>query len=264
MADPAEGIDADGFITTGADVANIRPPFAAAVRDAVELCRSRCSPGFGLYVYGSVASGQARRGRSDLDLLLVVADPADLDSVADVGATLTRRHGALFREVSLATGTTDEILDGGPARAADRCFLKHYCVCVAGRDLTVDLPRCRPSPALAAGFAAETGEVLERLRAALTEAGQGELAGVARAGARKLLLTCAAIVSAETGGWTTDRHGAAVELSKRHPEHAETLARARAWSDPAATLEVDRPEVERLLGPFADWVVARLDTVTAR
>ncbi len=70
MRDPGEGRAADGTITTGVGADRVpaayRPVLAAAA-DAVRAL----APSATLAVYGSVATGQARRPASDVDLLAV-------------------------------------------------------------------------------------------------------------------------------------------------------------------------------------------------
>lgn len=68
MADPHEGLDREGFITTGAQPANVRAPFSAVIDDAAASCAA-VTDFHSLYVYGSVSTGMARIGYSDLDLL---------------------------------------------------------------------------------------------------------------------------------------------------------------------------------------------------
>lgn len=68
MKDPQEGIAADGTIRTGVSRSHVSPEFEPLIQQVVEA-RSEGS----LYLYGSVATGQAQRGISDLDLLTVGA-----------------------------------------------------------------------------------------------------------------------------------------------------------------------------------------------
>lgn len=93
--DPAEGVTADGLIRTGAPADRV----PAAYRPVVVDCTARLVEAFGgrlhgLYLYGSVATGQARPPGSDLDLLPVWASEVDAGEVAAVAATLeSAEHG---------------------------------------------------------------------------------------------------------------------------------------------------------------------------
>ena len=210
--DPAEGVDADGYLVTGAAVANIPPAYQRVIADCVAALTAYPELD-GLYLYGSVATGQARPPDSDLDLLALWTSPADASATA---AALSARHAAVVREVGLAEASVDSLSDD-----ADRCFLKHYCVPLAGRDRRDDLPRCRPSRALALGFA---GDLPAVLRSIVDTAPTPEVA--ARKVARRLLLGVATIESASHGTWSTDRATGAALLAEHHPRWIDVAARA--------------------------------------
>jgi uncharacterized protein len=89
MADPEEGVAADGTIRTGASRSRVPPAFEPVLADAAALAGER---GASLYVYGSVANGTVRPGSSDVDLL-----SADLRDAAAVGRLLSARYAGLCR-----------------------------------------------------------------------------------------------------------------------------------------------------------------------
>lgn len=66
MADPREGVAADGTIRTGASRDRVPAAFEPVLSDAVALAGGS---GASLYVYGSVVTGTVRFGSSDVDLL---------------------------------------------------------------------------------------------------------------------------------------------------------------------------------------------------
>jgi hypothetical protein len=232
--DPAEGVDADGYLVTGAALVNIPPAYRPVVDDSVAAMTAFPELD-GLYLYGSVATGRARPPDSDLDLLALWTSTVDVSATV---ATLSARHAAVVREVGLAEAGVESLAD-----EADRCFLKHYCVALAGRDRRADLPRCRPSRRLALGFA---GDLPVLLRSIVDTAPTPEVA--ARRAARRLLLGVATIESASHGTWTTDRATGAALLSRHHPEWTDVAGRALAMSAGAPG------DVADLL-TLADWLV---------
>jgi hypothetical protein len=232
--DPAEGVDADGYLVTGAALVNIPPAYRPVVDDCVAAMTAFPELD-GLYLYGSVATGRARPPDSDLDLLALWTSTVDVSATV---ATLSARHAAVVREVGLAEAGVESLAD-----EADRCFLKHYCVPLAGRDRRADLPRCRPSRRLALGFA---GDLPVVLRSIVDTAPTPEVA--ARRAARRLLLGVATIESASHGTWTTDRATGAALLSRHHPEWTDVAGRATAMSAGAPG------DVADLL-TLADWLV---------
>jgi hypothetical protein len=148
----------------------------------------------------------------------------------------------VVREVGLAQAGVESLTD-----EADRCFLKHYCVPLAGRDRRVDLPRCRPFRALALGF---TGDLPAILRSIVDTAPTPEIA--ARKVARRLLLGVATIESAAHGTWSTDRATGAALLAEHHPQWIDVAAQAVQMSAGAPG------DVADLLA-LGDWLVRQPD-----
>ena len=59
--DPAEGVTGDGIISTGASTGNLHPAYARLLDEAVGTLRAALGAALhSVYVYGSVATGQAR------------------------------------------------------------------------------------------------------------------------------------------------------------------------------------------------------------
>jgi uncharacterized protein len=253
VLDPREGVASDGTIATGAARAAVPSAYTELLDDALATVTERLGDALhSLYLYGSVATGQARPPRSDLDLLAVVTRPT---SGHDQAATeLSHRHHDLVREVSIATVGIRTLARDDLGGRADRCFLTHYCVHLSGPDLRVSSPPCRPSVALAVGFNGDLGDALARARTQLEEATDPrDRARLTARMCRKILLAAATLLSAREGGWSTDR-GTGVELIRRHQPALHPLAvTALRWSEPpppGPPADV-LPIVERLGG----WLV---------
>jgi hypothetical protein len=238
--DPAEGVDADGFLVTGADVAHILPVYRLVLDDCVATLTAAFGSRLdGLYLYGSVATGQA-------DLLALWTSTVDSGEVAAVASTLSARHGALVREVAVAEATPESIRS-----EADQAFLKHYCVPLSGRDIRPGLPRFRPSRSLADGFNDDLPAVVHRLRSTVDSAPDpaARLAATRKA-ARRLLLATATVESVSHATWSTDRGTGAALLAQHHPQWTDVAVRALDWSAGRGSAE----GVEELLA-MGDWLV---------
>lgn len=225
--DPGEGVDADGYLVTGAAVANIPPVYRPVLDDCVATVTAAFGDRLdGLYLYGSVATGWATPPDSDIDLLALWTSTVDSAAVVAVAAALSTRHSAVVREVALAQAPLDSIkLD------ADQAFVKHYCVPLSGRDIRPELPRFRPSRALADGFNDDLPAVVHRLRSTVDFAGTPEARLAAtRKAARRLLLAVATIESVSHATWSTDRGTGAALLARHHPEWTDVAGRALDWS----------------------------------
>ena len=129
MRDPREGVSPRGTIVTGAGrdrVPASYEPVLVAASDLVESYRARGS----LYLYGSVATGQARVPSSDVDLWTINVGP-DVSSV--IGQALSRRFSRLCRAVNIRAGSeARDYLGNTDAAYGKRVFLRHYCVHLSG------------------------------------------------------------------------------------------------------------------------------------
>jgi hypothetical protein len=234
MADPEEGVAADGTIRTGAHRDLVPAAFEPVLADAVAFA-GEC--GASLYVYGSVANGTARPGSSDVDLLSI-----DLREGAVVGQRLSARHAGRCRGVEIAAATGADLAGDTDAAYGFRVFLRHYCVHLAGPDPSTALPAFPADARAARGFNGDLGQHLRRWRQGL-ESGTvaADLLGVRVA--RKTLLAVAGLVSVHDHTWTTDRSRAVQRWSELEPDLAAQLGQLHSWAK--AERRPDREEAGR-------------------
>jgi uncharacterized protein len=236
MADPDEGVAADGTIRTGARRDRVPAIFEPVLADAVAFAGES---GASLYVYGSVAIGTARPGSSDVDLLSIgLADSAVL------GQRLSARYCGVCRGVEVAAATGADFAGDTDEAYGGRVFLRHYCVHLAGPDPSAALPAYPADARAARGFNGDLGQHLRRWRQEL-ESGTvaADLLGVRVA--RKALLAVAGLVSVHDRTWTTDRSRAARRWAEVEPGLAAQLVRLPAWAE--RERRPSREEVERAL-----------------
>ncbi|HYK69286.1 MAG TPA: nucleotidyltransferase domain-containing protein [Streptosporangiaceae bacterium] len=236
MADPDEGVAADGTIRTGAHRERVPATFEPVLTEAVAMLGES---GASLYVYGSVANGSARPGSSDVDLLSI-----DLADTASLGRRLSARYVDRCRGVEVVGLTSAGLAGDSDAAYGDRVFLRHYCVHLAGPDPSAALPAYPADVRAARGFNGDLGQFLWRWRQEL-ESGTlaPDLVGVRAA--RKTLLAVAGLVSAHDHTWTTSRSRGARRWSELEPGLAAQLALLVSWAD--REREPSREEVERAL-----------------
>lgn len=255
VRDPLEGVAADGTITTGVDIARVTDPFRPVLEAAVEAVRSS-TPAASLYVYGSVATGRARVGFSDVDLLAVDAGPAVVERLS---ADLTARYTDRCRAVEIASGSVDSLIGDDDEAYGNRVFLHHYCAHLLGPDH--DRARSGfPADARAArGFNGDIDAHARRWRRAAGVATQpAELSGLARRIARKVLLAVAGLVSVHDGTWTTDRESAAGRWAEIDPRRAAVLERLAVWTtDPPSA--IDRATLTAVIDDTVMPIVDRFD-----
>ncbi|WP_052302760.1 nucleotidyltransferase domain-containing protein [Cellulomonas flavigena] len=243
MNDPDEGVAADGTVRTGARRDRVPAVFEDVLRDAVAGVEGS---GASLYVYGSVATGRARPGSSDVDLLTI-----DLTDATSLARRLSARYADRCRGVEIAAAAGDELVGDSDAAYGLRVFLRHYCVHLTGPDPAATL-RAYPADARAArGLNGDLGQHLLRWRQRLETGSESADRLGARVG-RKTLLAVAGLVSVHDGTWTTDRTRAARRWGEIEPTLAAPLATLHGWAHDGPPSTCD--DVRRALGH--DGVVA--------
>jgi hypothetical protein len=100
VADPGEGVAADGTIRTGARRDQVPAAFEPVLADAVAFLEDSQAS---LYVYGSVANGTVRLGSSDVDLLSI-----GLPHAAILGQRLSARYADRCRGMEVAAATASD------------------------------------------------------------------------------------------------------------------------------------------------------------
>jgi hypothetical protein len=227
MEDPLEGVGPDGSIVTGVSRARVPPAFAPVVAAAVAAVHV-ARPDATLLLYGSVATGRALPGPSDVDLVGVGLPAA---AAADIGAELSARFRPVCRAVEIGPTEPSDLLGDSDEAYGNRVFLRHYCVPLSGP--RIDLGGPYPADARAArGFNGDIAVHAGRWRRAADEG--ADPAGLARRIARKSLLAAAGLVSVRDRTWTTDRTRAARRWAELEPQRAADAALLLAWTSAAA------------------------------
>jgi uncharacterized protein len=236
VADPDEGVAADGTIRTGAHRDRVPAAFEPVLADAVAFLGKS---GASLYVYGSVANGTVRPGYSDVDLLSI-----GLRDAASMSERLSVRYADRCRGVEVVAATAADFAGDTDAAYGYRVFLRHYCVHLAGPDKSASLPAFPADARAARGFNGDLGRHLEQWRQGLESGGvAGGLLGVRVA--RKTLLAVAGLVSVHDHTWTTDRARAVRRWSELEHSLAAQLRLLDFWA--SGELRPSRQDVGRAL-----------------
>ena len=255
VRDPGEGVAADGTITTSVDRSLVPESFrpalsAAAAAIAAASADAPSAPSApSVYVYGSVATGQARPAQSDVDLLTVGLAPG---RAVELGRELSRQFSGLCRGIEIAAMMPGDLAGETDEAYGNRVFLRHYCVHLAGQDHARGLPRFPADARAARGFNGDIALHAARWRDALAAGDEARQLG--RRLARKSLLAVAGLVSVHDATWTTDRALAADRWAEVDPELRAALPELLAWSDGQAP--PGRHDVQRMLDVATARIVA--------
>lgn len=248
MHDPLEGVTSLGTIETGASRDRVSALFEPVLEAAVMAVHG-VDRDSSLYVYGSVATGTAQPGESDVDLLTVGLRSAE---AADVARALSVRFSDLCRAVAVAAAQPSDFSGEIDAAYGGRVFLRHYCVHLVGPDLRSALPDFSADVRAARGF---NGDIAQHARRWRMELDDGcDPVQLSRRLARKSLLAVAGLVSVHDDTWTTDRTTAAARWAEVEPPLAKDLDMLLTWSRDDAT--PGRESVEAVLDGVVTQIIA--------
>jgi len=217
-----------GPFVTGADRRRVPAAFEPVLAACVTVV---AAPRVSLYLYGSVATGVARVGASDVDLLTVGLPEAVAKAVQQ---PLSDRFRHLTRAVEIGVAHPEDFIGEDDRPYGNRVFLKHYCVLLAGPDRHAALPRAAADARAARGFNGDIDRHYRGWRTALHSEPHGrhlDIVSLGRRVARKTLLAVAGLVSVHDATWTTDRVSAAARWSQLHPSVASASASLVQWSE---------------------------------
>lgn len=132
VLDPEEGLNPDGTIRTGVRRQRVPAEFEPAVLAVMEAFGELSDECAELHLYGSVATGMAQLGTSDVDLVAIgVAERW----AREIGAALSTRFATLCRGVEIGPGRPADFSGEDDAAYGNRVFLRHHCVPLAGPDV---------------------------------------------------------------------------------------------------------------------------------
>ena len=122
------------MISTGAHRSRVPAAFEPVLEEAIERVRS-FEGGHSLYLYGSVATGTARVGYSDVDLLTVGLDAS---TSRKMGEELSADFSALCRNVDVGAGQPSAYLGPEDKAYGNRVFRRRGTsgtgVCLVSND----------------------------------------------------------------------------------------------------------------------------------
>lgn len=257
------GLDSNGFIISEVSQDRILPHYRSVIAKSVAaLVALLPDVVHSVYVYGSVARGNAIQKKSDLDLLIVFKRKLsewERSTLIGLQEDLSRQHKELLREIGIAdsTCTYDEMID--PANKYGwGAYLKILCICVYGDDLKKRFNEFKISPDIAIVFNGDAGNALQNAIQQTIEAKTDEEASKAATRvARKLVRTCYTMVMTRAQVWTTALSEQAELFSHYFPEKREFIRTLQSWIDnPSAS----REDIFSILQGDCRWVVDNIET----
>ncbi|MGV8869657.1 MAG: nucleotidyltransferase domain-containing protein [Janthinobacterium svalbardensis] len=194
----------------------------------------------GIYLYGSIARGDATPGVSDLDLTLVLRHPPtqqQADALEALRLALQARHPEVLK-IDFDTGHRTQVL--APEHLYSWGYwLKHQCRCLWGDDLASHFAPFAPSRAIALAVNGDFVRVLDDYAQRLDdERAPVAIVRLQREASRKLIRSCNILRQDGDPGWPASLDEHAAQLLRHYPamqaHMTYFLAQARAGAAPAS------------------------------
>ncbi|MFD2178332.1 nucleotidyltransferase domain-containing protein [Veronia pacifica] len=185
MAD--RGLTKSGYIGNEISTDNIDEKFLPVVNKVIEELSNK----FGelihsIYLYGSVGRGDAVPYRSDLDIGLVTYQPVTFEVRKQLDSVATRLDAefSIVSKLEFDIGHYQEVMVDNEYEW--QCWLKHFCVCIWGCDLSKHIQPYRPSVNIGLEM---NQDIQQRLDSAVELVEAGVLDDTGKSIAKKIIRT---------------------------------------------------------------------------
>ena len=252
------GLDENGYIVSDVALDKIDSLYFPCIQETVkELVRLFPDLLHSVYVYGSVARGEAIEGKSDLDLLVMFNDTLGAEELAELKTVtndLSRTYHSLVRDVGIAVADVEYVID--PANYYEQAFIKELCVCVHGEDIRERFGPYKLTPEIAISFNGDIREVLERTIIRLEAATIDEFKILTQNFARKLIRTYYSMVMVRSQIWSTRLHEQSRVFIYYFPYKEPIIYTLQKWIEEPST---NRKIVLDLFRSEGDWVAKNFE-----
>jgi uncharacterized protein len=227
------GLDSNGYIVSDVGIEKMDGVYVSCIRETIECLRELFPHQLhSVYVYGSVARGEAIVLKSDLDLIALFHSNLNVDESKELKSLcreLSRKYRSLVRDIGIATAYYDYTMD--PSNYYENAFLKELCICVYGEDLGEKFGPYKLTSEIAVSFNGDICEVLTRTLHRLETAYNEHVKTLVQGFARKLIRTYYSMVMARSQIWTTRLHEQAEVVLHYFPKKKLIIRSLLNWID---------------------------------
>ncbi|GIN42370.1 nucleotidyltransferase domain-containing protein [Heyndrickxia oleronia] len=250
------GLDPNGFIVSDVSRDKIDDAYMTCIQESVErLKRLFHQQLHSVYVYGSVARGEAIVKKSDLDLIAMFEtklSSVQLSELKQLAGELSQNYRSLVRDVGIAVADYDYTVD--PTNYYENAFLKELCVCVYGEDMGERFGPYKLTSEIAIRFNGDIYEALNRtLKRLETASSEEDFKTITQAFARKLIRTYYSMVMVRSQIWTTRLYEQSEVFIHYFPEKESIIRTLLDWIDEPST---NQKAVYELFKSEGDWASA--------
>ncbi|AST94272.1 hypothetical protein BC6307_07990 [Sutcliffiella cohnii] len=234
------GLDHNGFIESDVSIEKIDKSYMPCIQESIESLKKLFPQQLhSVYVYGSVARGDAIPLKSDLDLIAMFNSQLSAEKLAalkTLASELSVKYGSLVRDVGIAVAYYDYTVD--PTNYYENAFIKEISVCVYGEDVGERFGPYKLTPEIAISFNGDICNYVTRtLKRLETAASIEDFKIISQGFARKLIRTYYSMVMARSQIWTTKLHEQSDVFTHYFPHKAPIIRSLHEW--------INQPPTER-------------------
>ena len=257
------GLDQDGYIVSDVGKGKIHSIYLPCIHDSVEgltlLYPNRLHS---VYVYGSVARGEAVAGKSDLDLIAMfegTLNSEESTQLKNLAAALTHKYCSLVRDVGIAVANYDYTINS--KNYYEGAFLKEMSICVHGEDPTMQFGPYKLTSEIAVSFNGDIGDVVIRTIRRINLVSDLEFGRVSQGFARKFIRTCYSMIMVRSQIWTTRLHQQAKIFIQHFPEKEPVIRTLQKWLEEPPT---NRSLVLNIIQSEGKWITKNFEREVVR
>lgn len=247
------GLDPNGYIVSDVGKDKINDVYMSCIRESIKRLKKIFPQQLhSVYVYGSVARGEAIMKKSDLDLIAMFytkLSPVMLAELKKLTKKLSEKYHDLVRDVGIASAYYDYTVD--PENYYENAFLKELCVCMYGEDIGKRFGPYKLTSDIAISFNGDINDVLNRTLKRLETPSKGDFFEIITQNfSRKLIRTYYSMVMGRSQIWTTRIHEQSEVFIRYFPEKESIIHTLLKWIDEPPA---DREIVYELFQNEGEW-----------
>ncbi|CAM3624652.1 nucleotidyltransferase domain-containing protein [Vibrio aquimaris] len=234
------GLDSKGFIVNPCSLDYLQPEFQPYLENTIQTLESTFDNQLhSVYLYGSVARGNAKKYVSDLDISLVLRCPIEPNIIEELSSIKMQLEAQTpkLSKIDFDPGYLKQVLS--PDEVYHWQFwLKHCCCCVWGTDLSQHFTRQRPSINIALALNNDLGFFMTEQRSKVDQCNQNTIGKIL---AKKMLRTAYTLNANKDNSWHTELSRCADVVRYYYPNHVRyiELAMSMITSGKATVDEID-------------------------
>lgn len=255
---PGYGLDHEGYIVSDVSLDNISDLYNECIEESIKEIKTMFPEKLhSIYIYGSVARGDAIPGKSDLDLLILFKNKLLKNGRTELHylqQKLSRKYINVIREVGIATAEYDYVMDAD--NYYEQAFIKKICTCLYGEDIRVHFGPYKLTAEIPISFNGDIEMSLKRNLDKLKNPDADAFKIITQNFSRKLIRTYYSMVMVRSQIWTTRLGEQAIVVKRYFKDKEKVIEILLRWIE---SPPVDYETVYELFEAEGQWLVVHFE-----